>query len=102
MADEPETKILVLDRGHVLVGRIVPHPTLAFHWLVSPGRTIRRWGTDQGLPQLADGPLADTVLDAIGTFSVPWRAVLFLIDVKEEAWREFLKLGVDTQTTRRR
>ncbi len=102
MADDIETKILVLDRGHVLVGRVQPHPKLAFHWLVSPGRTIRRWGTAEGLPQLANGPLADTVLDAIGTFSVPWRAVLFLIDVKESAWQAFLEPGAATPTTRRR
>lgn len=96
----PETKILVLDRGHVLVGRIVPHPKLAFHWLVT-GRTIRRWGTSEGLAELANGPLAETVLDAVGTFSVPWRALLFFIDVKEDAWQAHLRPGVPAATRRR-
>ena len=102
MTDKPETKILALDRGHVLVGQIVPHPTLAFHWLVSPGRTIRRWGTSAGLPELAKGPLENTVLDAVGTFSVPWRALLFLIDVEESMWLDYLRPGAGTPTARRR
>ena len=96
-----ETKIVVCDRGHVLVGVVDPHPSLAFHWLVSPGRAIRRWGTTEGLAQLSAGPREQTKLDALGTFEVPWRAVLFFIIAEEEKWREYLRPGAATTRGRR-
>jgi hypothetical protein len=84
-------KILVLDRGHVLIGRIERHPDLAFHWRVSPSRIIRRWGTTQGLAELTDGPLTDTRLDAIGSEAIPFRAVLRILDVSESKWIQHLE-----------
>jgi len=84
------TFIFVLDRGFVLVGRAEIDPDLAFHWKLSPGRTVRRWGTTQGLTQLQDGPLANTVLDLPAVRHVPFRAVLEIIEVSEEKWKKHL------------
>ncbi len=78
-------RIIVLDRGFVCVGTLEPHPDFAFHWLFT-GRTIRRWGTTQGLAELTEGPLNNTVLDAPETSDIPWRAVLKTLHVSEEKW----------------
>ena len=83
-------KILVLDRGFVLLARIMPHPTLAFHWRCEPARTIRVWGTTQGLTELVNGPTDKTVLDPPANESHPFRAVLRIIDVEEKSWKKYL------------
>ncbi len=90
MADDSSIKIMILDRGHVRVARVSRHPDLGFHWLLSPGRTIRRWGTTNGLNELVNGPLEATILDALAVSAVPYRAVLEIIDVSEEAWSQYL------------
>jgi hypothetical protein len=84
--ETPTVAIIVADRGHVLVGRLSRHPDLAFHWRLEPGRIIRRWGTSEGLAQLARGPLESTVLDAPANVSVPFRAVLYILDAEAEGW----------------
>jgi hypothetical protein len=83
-------KILVLDRGFVKVGRVSSHPTLAFHWLLSPARTIRNWGTSNGLGELVKGPTDNTVLDLPTTSTIPFRAVIEIIDVDEREWKTYL------------
>jgi hypothetical protein len=84
-------RILVLDRGFVVVGRVSPHRELAFHWLVSPCRTIRVWGTTNGLSELQGGPLSGTVLDPPCVAEVPWRAVIKMMAVEEDKWLPHLK-----------
>ena len=42
---------------------------------------IRRWGTTQGLGQLRNGPLSETVLDPLGDIDVP-QEPLFVIEAK--------------------
>lgn len=84
------TFIFVLDRGFVVVGRAEIDPDLAFHWKLSPGRTVRRWGTTEGIAQLKDGPLAATVLDLPAVRHVPFRAVIELIEVEETKWAPHL------------
>jgi hypothetical protein len=54
-------KIYAFGRGNVVVGEM----TLKDGWLEGTGATIRKWGTQSGLGQLADGPLSDTILDPI-------------------------------------
>lgn len=82
--------ILVLDRGFVVVGTIEPHPTLVYHWLCR-GRTVRRWGTTDGLAQLCNGPQPDTVLDPICTRSIPWRSVIEMQHAEVKPWKTSLK-----------
>jgi hypothetical protein len=84
-------RILVLDRGRVKVGRLSLCPDLAFHWLLEDARVIRRWGTTEGLEQIArDGPTADTVLDRPCDCVVPFRAVIEILDTTEELWGSYL------------
>ena len=85
-----DVRIAVLDRGFVYIGRMPAD----FDLYVEPPTTltltnawnIRRWGTKEGLGQLVNGPLKETVLDKIGTIHVPWKSVIHLIDVVESKW----------------
>jgi hypothetical protein len=76
--------IVVLDRGFVYVGRV----TVDGDWCVIDGaKNIRIWGTTKGLGELVNGPLKDTKLDNVGSVRAPLRAVIHIIDAKEEAWK---------------
>lgn len=90
MSEVEGCKIVVMDRGFVVVGMVLKHPELAFHWRISPSRTVRRWGTTNGLAELANGPLANTILDPVCHRTVPFRAVLDILDAKEDKWRKHL------------
>lgn len=60
-------EILVLDRGFVLVGRPRLDPDDYLTLIVDDCCTVRVWGTNAGLGQLArEGPLPRTVLDPEG------------------------------------
>lgn len=65
--------ILVLWYGWVLVGQWVPSKKL----LLS-AKCIRRWGTKNGLGELRNGPLPETVLDDIGDVEIPQKPLIVL------------------------
>jgi hypothetical protein len=77
--------IVVADRGWVYVGEV----TIIDGWCVVTGaRSVRRWGTEHGLGQLAaSGPTANTVLDDYGTVRVPLHALISLIDTEQSVWQ---------------
>lgn len=81
--------LFVLDRGFVIVGRASLDEELAYHWRVY-GRTVRRWGTTEGLAQLVGGPTGETVLDAACWRRVPFRSVIEMIEVEGEKWTSHL------------
>lgn len=81
--------LFVLDRGFVVVGRSAIDTELAFHWRVR-GRTVRRWGTTDGLSQLCGGPTGETILDPVCWRRVPFRSVIEIIEVEEEKWTSHL------------
>ena len=83
-------KIMVLDRGFVKIALVKRHPELAFHWFLEKSRTIRVWGTSKGLAELVNGPTDSTVMDHLHSSTVPFRAVLDIIDVREEKWKKHL------------
>lgn len=85
-----DIRIFVLDRGHVLVGRASLHPDLAFHWRLRDARTIRVWGTTEGIAQLCKGPRKDTKLDARADVTIGFRAVLYILDADAKAWEKHL------------
>ena len=78
-------QLVVLDRGFVYVGEVT---TNADWCVIRNARNVRRWGTTEGLGQLAlHGPLAETVLDATGTVRAPMRAVIALIACNQAKWK---------------
>lgn len=86
--------IFVCDRGFVVVGEMDGRETLPFSWHLSKSRTIRRWGTTEGLAQLKDGPLAETKLDVVCERTLPQRSVLDIIHLTKEGAQKWAgKLG---------
>jgi hypothetical protein len=89
--DKWPIRIIILDRGFVLVCRC-PAPQEYALWLpYTDRRTIRRWGTTEGIAQLCDGPTGDTVLDQLcPAGQVPVRAILDVMEVDQSAWKQHL------------
>ena len=76
------TCIVVADRGHVWVCRGVTETAIWLH--LENARIIRRWGTEQGLNSLVNGPRKETILDAPAPLvSVAMRAVIAIIPCTE-------------------
>ena len=77
--------IAVLQRGFVYVGyrSITPTGTIS----LSPSRCIRRWGTPGvGLAGLANGPLSQTQMDAVGDIEYHPLAEVFIVPVRGGEW----------------
>jgi len=76
--------VAILDRGWVFIGRATDSPSgVQF----SNAACIRRWGTSNGIGQLAlEGPQRETKLDEAGTVTVPRTSVVALIDAVEAKW----------------
>jgi hypothetical protein len=86
MSESNDLKIVILDRGFVLVG----HVKIDGDWVeTTKASIIRRWGTTKGLGELAlNGPLANTKLDPIGTVRSPLRALIGLVECESAKWPE--------------
>ena len=79
-----ELKIVVLQRGWVVVGLV---EEVDDHLVIHDASVVRRWGTTQGLGELAaKGPLPETILDPAGRVEAHQLAVVLTIDCDEEAW----------------
>ena len=76
--------IVILDRGFVYVGDV----TIEGEWVViANAKNVRRWGTTQGLGELAlKGPQESTRLDIGGTIKAPLRALIGLIKCEATKW----------------
>ncbi len=76
--------VVVLDRGFVYVGNV----TCDDQWcVIREAKNIRRWGTTQGLGELAArGPQDSTVLDPVGVVRAPLRALIHLIETDVALW----------------
>lgn len=81
-------QIAVLDRGFVYVGRAKTDDD----WLyLSDAQNVRRWGTTNGLGQLAaTGPTQQTKLDKAGTVKAPLKSLIHLIAAEEQIWETLL------------
>ena len=78
--------IVVLDRGFVYIGKV----TIDDDWcLIEGAKNIRVWGTTNGLGELVKGPTKTTKLDTVGTVRAPMRAVIHIIDVEADKWKDF-------------
>jgi len=81
----PNKVILVLQRGWVVVGDLAEDGETKVQ-LVNAS-VIRRWGTTQGLGELAlKGPLKATVLDACGVVEAHPAAIVLRIPCDAAAW----------------
>lgn len=76
--------IVVADRAHVWVGKVRTTPD----WVIIDGaRCVRRWGTTEGLNELAaKGPLPNTRLDAAADLKVNRKALIAIIPCEAEKW----------------
>lgn len=89
---EEQIRIVVGDRGFVWVGYCADPETTVFWLTLKNTRTIRNWGTTEGLEQLFNGPTDSTELDAlIPERKVPVRAIIETFTVSQSKWREHLK-----------
>ena len=77
-------RILVLQRGWVIVGRVASVDETEI--VITGASTIRAWGTTKGLGELVDGPTSSTKLDPCGVCRVHPLAVVLSIDTKESTW----------------
>jgi hypothetical protein len=70
-------KIFVLKERWVLIGTVsIEGPTIQ----LTDASVVRRWGTTQGLGQIAlRGPAEDTIFDLCGSVEFPVESVLFSI-----------------------
>lgn len=81
-----QIQIVVVDGGWVIVGRVTKM-TEENELHVFQTSVIRRWGTTEGLGQIAfSGPTAETILDKCGIVRVPLKSVTMRIDVNETKW----------------
>lgn len=83
-AFDGDIKIVVADRGFVYVGVVDESESFV---TLRNAKNIRVWGTTKGLGELVNGPLANTILDSVGTVRIPMRAVISLIDVEQSKWK---------------
>lgn len=78
--------LFVATNGFVWVARSITYDGTFYH--LSYARTIRRWGTKNGLNQLVDGPTSETILDAPADLvSVTSQMAIAIIPCREEKWR---------------
>jgi len=78
-------QIVILDRGFVFVGDV----STDGEWVtIDNAKNVRRWGTSQGLGELAArGPQPETKLDMGGTIKAPQRALIGMIACEAESWK---------------
>lgn len=78
-------QIVVLNRGWVVVGNF--HEK-AGECTLMEASVIRKWGTTQGLGELAEkGPLADTKLDPCPNVHFSKMTMVLRMDVSESNWK---------------
>lgn len=76
--------IVVADRGWVWVGDVTTDGDFT---LIKGGQCVRRWGTTEGLAELASkGPRPNTRLDAPADVKVSSRAVIAIVPCEASAW----------------
>lgn len=79
-------RIVILQRGWVAIGRYSQNGS---NCKLNNAYIIRRWGTTEGLGQLAvKGPLADTKLEPTPEISFHELTVIATIQCEEKAWKE--------------
>ena len=82
-----ELRIVVLPRGWVMVGECEEHEGKLF---MSNASVVRRWGTTEGLPELANnGPLSSTILDGKCEMQFSMSSIIAQMKCDEKAWSNY-------------
>ena len=85
---ESPIKIVILQRGWVMIGRF---KRIGSDCKLYDASVVRNWGTTKGLGELTNGPLKNTKLDkCYGLVEFDWLTVVASIDVKERTWKKEL------------
>ena len=86
---EDNIKIVILQRGWVMVGIF---SRIGNDCKLSRASVIRKWGTTNGLGQIAkDGPTSDTILDkCYGIVEFDYLTIVASICVEESKWSKKL------------
>lgn len=84
-----DIKIVILQRGWVMVGRFERNGS---ECKLHNASVIRKWGTTKGLGEIAqNGPTKDTILDkTFGVVEFDYLTVVATLSVKEELWSKKL------------
>ena len=82
--EEKEIRIVVLQRGWIVVGQVVEETETVLR--IENSSVIRRWGTKKGIGELTPGPLVTTILDKCGTVTAHPLAVVMQIECSPEGW----------------
>lgn len=81
---ESPIKIVVLQRGWVVIGRF---ERTGNDCKLNNAHIIRKWGTENGLGELAKGKKKDTILDkCYGIVEFDYLTTILLINCEEDAW----------------
>ena len=87
--DSTDIRIVILQRGWVVVGRYSQKGTQCF---IDGGSVIRRWGTSKGLGQLAsEGPLTDTKLESTDNIQFHELVVVASISCDSDKWTNHVR-----------
>lgn len=81
---EESIKIVILQRGWVVVGR---YQRIGDEVRVRNASVVRVWGTKKGLGEICGGPTEKTVLDKCGDVRCPHLGVVATMDCNQEAWQ---------------
>lgn len=89
LQDPTKIKIVVLQRGWVLVGEFEKDGT---ECSLHNASVIRTWGTTKGLGEIGlGGPTSSTILDKCnGLVEFDILTVVLMISVNEEKWKTYL------------
>lgn len=86
---EQELRILVLQRGWVVVGY---YSQTDDECVLTDAAVIRRWGTTKGIGELVNGPTQNTILNKCGEVRAAKLAVvLHIVAENNDAWAKALR-----------
>ena len=90
METDKEIRILIFPRGWTIVGEV--ETTSTGMLVIKNGAVIRRWGTTEGLGEIArDGPTDKTILDSFEECEADPLHVIFRFVFNPEKWECLLK-----------
>ena len=79
-----DVKIVILQRGWVMIGRFERNGT---DCKLHNASVIRKWGTTNGLGELVNGALQETILDYCGEVEFDYLTVVAAITCEESKWQ---------------